>query len=379
MFYIDTTEDLIQICNEINAKTNIIALDTEFIKQKEYFPSLCIIQLSFFNGEIIKNCIIDAMAEGIDLKPFFNILNSDKVKKVFHSCSQDLEALYYISKKIPVAVEDTQIMAEFCNMKSNISYVDLVKETLKIVIKKDKETQSSNWRKRPLTDKQLEYASLDVEYLLEIYITLAQKLDQNKNFPCYRCEMEERYGHDMIENLIKDSWRKMRFRLGNRTNIYMDAMKELCRLRESIAIEKNTIKSLIIPDSFLKTILSEQPKTIDEINKLFDGHEDIENKSKILKRRFINAYCKVYNKAETNKVQEKPYIVELKDKTMIQKLEEISDYIISECKRMGISPELVQNKTDLISYISGSEELEDLWFSWQIENFGSRIKEIKER
>lgn len=379
MFYIDNTEDLINICNEIKNNTNIIALDTEFTKQKEYFPTLSIIQLSFFNGQIMKNCIVDVMSDDLKLDAFAEILQDDKIKKVFHSCSQDLEALYHIFGKVPVAVEDTQIMAEFCGMKSNLSYIDLIKDTLGIIVKKDKSIQSGNWKNRPLTDKQLEYASADVDYLLEIYIVLAQKLDKNKNFKYYRSHIEERYGSDMIENQIENSWRKMRFKIGNKTNIYMDALKEMCKLRENIAMEKNTIKNLIVPDSFIKSLLAEKPKTIDEINKIFEDDKEILNKSKLLKRRFIKAYSKVINRAETKKIEEKPYITELKDKAMIQKLEEINDYIISECKKMDINPELVQNKIDLSSYVSDSESLENLFEKWKIEVFGKRIKEIKER
>ena len=103
----------------------VIFIDTEFIKQKEYFSTLSIIQLSFFNGQIIKNCIIDVLAENFCLDSFFEILSNEKIKKIFHSCSQDLEALYFISKKMPVGIEDTQVMAEFCGMKSNLSYYSL--------------------------------------------------------------------------------------------------------------------------------------------------------------------------------------------------------------------------------------------------------------
>ena len=379
MFYIDNDEDLVNICNEIKEKTNIIAVDTEFTKQKEYFPTLSIIQMSFFNGDIIKNCVIDVMVDDINLQPFFDILSNDKIKKVFHSCSQDLEALYHISGFIPANVEDTQIMAEFCGLRANLGYIDLIKDTLGIIVKKDKKIQSGNWKNRPLTDKQLEYAASDVDYLLEMYIVLAQKLDKNKNFKYYRMDMEERYGPNMMDNIIKNSWRKMRFKLGNKTNIYMEAMKSMCRLREDIAIKTNTIKSLVMPDSFLKTILAEQPKTIDEINIIFKDDKEILSKPKVLKRRFINAYSKVMNKAKTNNIQEKPYIVELKDKAMIRKLEEISDYITSECKKLEINPELVQNKMDLSSYISDSENLEDLFEKWKLELFGKRIKEIKLR
>lgn len=379
MFYIDNTEDLVSICNEIQSNTNIIALDTEFIKQENYFPTLSIIQVSFFNGEIIKNCIIDVLAEDISLNSFFDILLNEKIKKVFHSCSQDLEALYKLMNKMPVGVEDTQVMAEFCGMKANISYVDLIKDTLKVVVEKNKKVQVSNWLKRPLTEKQLNYAINDVDYLLEMYIYLAQQLDKNKNFKYYKAEMNARYGQNMIQNLIDHSWRKMRFKLGNKTNIYIMILKDLCAFREKIAMEENVIKNLIMPDSFLKTLLAEQPKTIEEINNIFADDKEVLEKPNELKEKFLNEYLSICKKIENNKIEEKPYITELKDKNLIQKYEEMNDYIISKCKQLNITPEIVQNKIDLVSFVSDSEKLENLFDKWKIDLFGKRLYEIKYR
>ena len=379
MFYIDNTEDLVNICNEIVANTNIIALDTEFIKQKEYFSTLSIIQLSFFNGQIIKNCIIDVLAENFCLDSFFEILSNEKIKKIFHSCSQDLEALYFISKKMPVGIEDTQVMAEFCGMKSNLSYKDLVKDTLKVVIEKSKKVQTSDWLQRPLSEKQLNYAIGDVDYLLEMYIYLAQQLDKNKTFKYYKAEMNERYGKNMIQNLINNSWKKMRFKLGNKTNIYMIILKRLCILREKIAMEKNVIKNSILPDNFFKVLLTKQPKTIAELNEVFADDVEIMNKSKDIKRIFLNEYNTILEQIKSENIEEKPYITELKNRSLLQKLEEMNDYIIAKCKQLDINPEVVQNKGDLIAFLTDSEKIEDLFAKWKIELFGKRLKEIKAR
>lgn len=379
MFYIDNTEDLVNICNEIVANTNIIALDTEFIKQKEYFSTLSIIQLSFFNGQIIKNCIIDVLAENFCLDSFFEILSNEKIKKIFHSCSQDLEALYFISKKMPVGIEDTQVMAEFCGMKSNLSYKDLVKDTLKVVIEKSKKVQTSDWLQRPLSEKQLNYAIGDVDYLLEMYIYLAQQLDKNKTFKYYKAEMNERYGKNMIQNLINNSWKKMRFKLGNKTNIYMIILKRLCILREKIAMEKNVIKNSILPDNFFKVLLTKQPKTIAELNEVFADDVEIMNKSKDIKRIFLNEYNATLEQIKSENIEEKPYITELKNRSLLQKLEEMNDYIIAKCKQLDINPEVVQNKGDLIAFLTDSEKIEDLFAKWKIELFGKRLKEIKAR
>jgi ribonuclease D len=380
MFYIDNTDDLINICEEIKNNANIIAIDTEFTKQTEYFPTLSIIQISFFNGEIMKNCIVDVLAPNIDLSTLKEIFDCENIRKVLHSCSQDVEGLYAIFNKVPHSIEDTQIMAEFCGMKSNLSYTDLIKDTLGIIVKKDRELQTSNWKLRPLSDEQLKYASNDVDYLLELYIKLLQKLELNNNFQYYRSDMKERYGQNIINNTINDSsWRRIRFKLGNKTNLYMKRLKNVCRIRESLAIQNNVIKNIIMPDSILKSFLLEQPRNLEDFNKLFEIDKKFDQKTIALRQIFLDSCIKVFDNVDNNSVEEKPYITELKSKVMLQKFEEINDYVISECKKIDINPEIVQNKIDLSSYISDSEKLEDLFFDWKIKIFGQRIKEIKER
>jgi len=252
----------------------------------------------------------------------------------------------------------------------------LIKEALAVIVKKDRELQVSDWKMRPLTEEQLYYASNDVDYLLELYIKLLQKLDLNKNFKYYRAEIEDRYGQNMVEKTIQESsWRRIRFRIGNKTVSYMNLLKQVCRLRESLAIKHNVIKNVIMPDSILKPVLLNKPKNAEEFEKFYDDKEKTIKKS--LKKAFIKDCVKIFEKVDD--VDEKAYITELKDKTMLQKFEEINDYIISECKRMDINPEIIQNKIDLSSYISDSEKLEDLFSEWKIKLFGKRIKEIKER
>ena len=93
----------------------------------------------------------------------------------------------------------------------------------------------------------------------------------------------------------------------------------------------------------------------------------------------MSSICSILNSiaGKFEKTEEKPYITELKDKKLLKKLEEINDYITSECKKMEINPEIVHNKLDLIAYLTDSEALEDLFYKWKIEVFGKRIKEIK--
>ena len=159
----------------------------------------------------------------------------------------------------------------------------------------------------------------------------------------------------------------------------MIILKRLCILREKIAMEKNVIKNSILPDNFFKVLLTEQPKTIAELNEVFADDVEIMNKSKDIKRIFLNEYNAILEQIKSENIEEKPYITELKNRSLLQKLEEMNDYIIAKCKQLDINPEVLQNKGDLIAFLTDSEKIEDLFAKWKIELFGKRLKEIKAR
>ena len=375
MCYIDNTEDLIELCKEIKNTSNVIGIDTEFIKGREYFPALSLIQISFFNGKNIKNSVIDVISDEIKLDSFFKILNDEKIKKIFHSCSQDLEGLYYLSNFIVKSVEDTQIMAEFCGIRSNLGYTDLAKEILKVSIKKNKKIQISNWMKRPLTDDQLRYAVDDVDYLLDMYIYLLNKLNSNGNYNYYKAEMKIKYSENMIEHIIDNSWKKNRFKIGNKTKYYINLIKKITKIREKFSMKNNTIRDITLSDNLIKILISIQPKSIKEWNESFKDNCELLNKSNEMKKEIIEVFLQ-NNEVENNE----KYIIDVKNiPNILHKYEEINDYIVSTCKKLEISPDIATNKLDIISYLSDSEKLEDVYDSWKIELFGKRIKDIKNR
>ena len=125
--------------------------------------------------------------------------------------------------------------------------------------------------------------------------------------------------------------------------------------------------------------MTKQPKTIAELNEVFADDVEIMNKSKDIKRIFLNEYNAILEQIKSENIEEKPYITELKNRSLLQKLEEMNDYIIAKCKQLDINPEVVQNKGDLIAFLTDSEKIEDLFAKWKIELFGKRLKEIKAR
>ena len=125
MHYIKETNHLNELCSKLN-KSEFLSIDTEFIREKTYWPKLCLIQV--FNGE--EKIIIDPLAKDIDLKSFFEILNNKEIVKIFHSGRQDIEIFYNLTKKIPQNIYDTQIAAMVCGFGDLIGYENLVSQLL---------------------------------------------------------------------------------------------------------------------------------------------------------------------------------------------------------------------------------------------------------
>jgi ribonuclease D len=257
-------------------------------------------------------------------------------------------------------------MAGFCGMESNRGYATLTKDVLAIEIFKDKKIQISNWRRRPLTKMQLQYAIGDVKNLLKIYEVLFEKI--KNNYSHYRESMEERYGKAMITNLPLNAWKHIRPKIKNKNEIAMAMLKELCKFREEMAIKHNMIRQIILPDDFFKNILLEKPRTIDDFKKCFTSIKI--NRS--LRKTIIEGCSKIF----IDNPSTQTYLTEIKNKTMLAKYNLINQFLIDECKKMNISPSMVLNKFDLIAYLSNSEKLEDVFAQWKINIFGKKIKHL---
>ena len=172
MRIIDNTADLETLCLELKQQA-FITVDSEFVREKSYYPKLCLLQI----GWIDDAAIIDPLAPDLDFRAFFDILADEKILKVFHSGRQDIEIFYNMTGKIPTPVFDTQIAAMVCGFGPSVSYGTLVQMITKVDL--DKSSRLTDWSRRPLEKKQLEYALRDVTFLIPCYQYLEQKLKEH--------------------------------------------------------------------------------------------------------------------------------------------------------------------------------------------------------
>ncbi|HEU5046720.1 MAG TPA: ribonuclease D [Rickettsiales bacterium] len=249
---ITDTAALEAFCTSLAHET-FITVDTEFMREKTYYPQLCLVQVS---GET-NAAAIDPLAPGIDLKPLFDLLANPAVLKVFHACRQDMEIFYHASGGvIPAPMFDTQIAAMVCGYGESVSYETLVNKILRAPL--DKSSRFTDWSRRPLTDKQLVYALDDVLHLRKIYLELSQRLADMGRKEWIAEEMQPLLDPLTYDNDPNEAWKKIRVR--NASPRYLAALQATACWRELLARERNVPRSRIMKDETLAEVAHSRPE-----------------------------------------------------------------------------------------------------------------------
>lgn len=253
-FYITNNNDLKPVLKLIK-KAKSVALDTEFTRQRTYYPILSLIQISVKDGQKQRSFIVDCLSD-IDLKPLYKIISSKRVNKILHSALQDLQIFHHQSLKLPASVLDTQIMANMCGLDFNVGYSALVKKFFNEEI--DKTQQRSNWQRRPLTQEQINYALSDVLYLEELHEKMFDDIKKQGRKKWLLEEMKIFAKEGIVksdENLFKNfSFRKKNLRQIAKT-------KALVLWREQQAKQLDIPRQHVIKDEVIENIVA--AKSID--------------------------------------------------------------------------------------------------------------------
>jgi ribonuclease D len=206
MTIITTTADLAAACKRF-ARFDSITVDTEFMRETTYWPKLCVIQVASPDEAVM----IDAMAPDIELDPFFKLMKNEKIMKVFHAARQDIEIVFHLGGLIPHPVFDTQVAAMVCGFGDSISYDQLVQRLTGEKI--DKSSRFTDWSRRPLSERQTEYALADVTHLREVYAALALRLAEQNRTEWVREEMEVLTSPDTYQMEPELAWKRLKLRV----------------------------------------------------------------------------------------------------------------------------------------------------------------------
>ena len=259
MKIIKTTEELRDLCTSYS-ETSYITVDTEFLRESTYWPQLCLVQVGM-PGDA---AIIDVLAKDIDLTPFFELMQNEDVLKVFHAARQDIEIIWHLSGSIPCPVFDTQVAAMVCGFGDSISYDQLVNRVVGVQI--DKSSRFTDWSRRPLSDKQLDYALADVTHLRDIYVHLSNQLDQQGRTEWVREEMQVLTSVSTYDQDPDEAWRRLKMRVKKPRELAV--LQAVAAWREREAQERDVPRSRVIKDDVIYEVASQQPKSVEALGGL---------------------------------------------------------------------------------------------------------------
>jgi len=259
MLPVTSSAELAAACARLAAHP-YVTVDTEFLRETTYYSKLCLIQMASPEEAIL----VDPLAPGLDLAPFFALMTNPAVVKVFHSARQDVEIIWFMGHVIPTPLFDTQVAAMVCGYGDSVSYEQLVSDLARARI--DKTSRFTDWSRRPLTEQQVNYALGDVTHLRAVYEALRAQLAASGREDWLADEMAVLTSPATYDTNPDDAWLK----LGGRLRKTRDALvlRDLAAWREREARSRDVPRSRILKDDALIDIAVNAPRTAEALGQL---------------------------------------------------------------------------------------------------------------
>jgi ribonuclease D len=259
MDLITTTSELAAACERL-ARHPVITVDTEFLRETTYYPLLCVVQMASPDEALV----IDALAEGIDLKPFFALMANEKVLKVFHAARQDIEIVWHRANIVPHPIFDTQVAAMVLGYGDSIAYDQLVERITGH--RPDKTHRFTDWSRRPLTKEQTHYAISDVTHLRDVFIALDADLKKRSRSDWVSEEMEILTSPKTYDFHPERAWERLKTRV--RKPKELAVLMEVAAWREQEAQSRDVPRSRVLKDDTVGDIATHAPTTIERLANL---------------------------------------------------------------------------------------------------------------
>ncbi len=252
MSMITTSRELEAACRRLS-RSKYITVDTEFMRETTYWPRLCVVQMAGPDEAVI----VDAIAPNLDMEPFFKLMANRRVMKVFHAARQDIEIIFHRAGLIPHPIFDTQVAAMVCGFGDSVSYDQLVQRLTGARI--DKSSRFTDWARRPLSDRQVDYALSDVTYLRDVYQALSERLDKQGRSDWVREEMTVLTSPKTYRLHPDEAWKRLKLRV--RKPAELAVLREVAAWREREAQSRDVPRNRVIKDDAIYEIASQQPTT----------------------------------------------------------------------------------------------------------------------
>ena len=356
--YIDKPEQLTDLCNRIKQEP-WIALDTEFLREKTYYPVFCLLQIATPEWVVC----VDPIALA-DLSELFEVINNPDIIKVLHSCRQDMEIFYQETGKVTAPVFDTQIAAPLLGFQENPGYAMLVSSFLNVNLSKTH--TRADWTIRPLSEAQIQYAADDVIYLCKIYQTICQKLEALGRLDWLEKDFELLKNSELYQVSPVNAWKKIKGR--NRlTGKQLSIVQALCEWREQTAQSENRPKNWLIRDDLLLELAKFQPETENDLSKIRSMNERTV-------RRYGKVICRLISEAK----QRPPIPVDNKKAAKKRPKQEAVLDVLTAVVRMradenSLNPMILASRKDLEKLLSDEQE-SSLLLGWRYSMVGKELQ-----
>lgn len=362
MQLITTTQALQAFCDHA-ATQDYLSVDTEFMRDKTYFPKLCLLQMATEEQAVI----VDPLADGIDLTPVFTLMQQDTLVKVFHAARQDIEIFHLLSGKTPAPIFDSQIAAAVCGYGESVSYETLVNKIVSAEI--DKSSRFSDWSARPLSEKQLEYALSDVTHLRIIYKQLKAQIEKAGRTSWIAEEHSYLTDPALYQLEPIDAWKRLKF--GNMRPKHLAVLREIASWREVEARKANVPRGRIIKDDALVELAAIMPRKESDLSRMRSFDRSL-SKSK------TEALLACVQTALALQPADYPQVKQGKKPTenitsavaMLQLLLKV------KCDVHGIAAPMIASKDDLEELAQGKDT--PVLQGWRYEIFGHKAKLLME-
>ncbi|MDO9214442.1 MAG: ribonuclease D [Methylococcales bacterium] len=357
--YINRPDQLPALCEQIQ-QAAWIALDTEFLREKTYYPKFCLLQIATLDWV----ACVDPIALP-DLSTLFEAIYNPAIVKVLHSCRQDLEIFFQITGKLPEPIFDTQIAAPLLGFQDNPGYAMLVSSFLNINL--SKAHTRADWSKRPLTADEIDYAADDVIYLCQIYQIMTQKLTELGRIDWLKQDFAELTDPDHYQIKPEKAW--LRIKGQNKlTGKQLSIIQTIAEWREKTAQAEDRPKNWLLRDELLFDLAKLQPETVTDLAAVRGINE-----------RAVHRYGKELCQLITAAKNRPPIPLTLKDRPAkkTQQQEAILDILTAlvriRAEENELNPTILASRKDLEALLFNGDEECPLLHGWRYAMAGREL------
>lgn len=359
--FVDSVAELELLCQKMKQEP-WLAIDTEFLREKTYYPKFCLLQIATLEWVA---CIDPIALEG-EMDVLFEIINDPAIVKVLHSCRQDVEIFYQLSGKLPAPVYDTQLAAPLLGFQENPGYAMLVSGFLNINLSKIH--TRTDWSQRPLSAEQIQYAADDVIYLAKIYQMMLQKLQELGREGWLKDDFEQLMDPDLYDIPPENAWLKIRGK-NKLTGKQLAIVQVLAEWREQAAKKDNRPKNWILRDELILDMAKLQPTDLPSIAKIRGVNDGFIRRNgqlvcQLIKKAQEMPGLKLKSKANNKKTQQQEAVLDV-----------LSGVVRLRADENSLNPIILATRKDLEGLLLDDQQ-SPLLHGWRYSMVGQELQNM---